>query len=114
MKLQQYVDKGGKIFPDLLKGEKLNIQKNQFSDTLKSDSTFKELEIRKISVNEYSIRLNGEKGVACIERKVCSLSWMESHNKWKELKLYKADNVISAVYLDDQKGELKFKYNPTL
>lgn len=111
LKLQQYVDKGGKIFPDLLKGEN-SISKESISDTLKSDSTFKELEIRKISVNEYSIRLNGEKGWLVLSERFAHFpGWKATINE-KELKLYKADNVISAVYLDDQKGELKFKYNP--
>ena len=111
LKLQQYTDKGGKIFPDLLKGEN-SISSESISDALKSDSTFKVLKINEISVNEYSISLNGERGWLVLSERFAHFpGWKATINE-NELKLYKADNVISAVYLDGQKGELTFKYNP--
>jgi len=35
-------------------------------------------------------------------------------DKWKksELKIYKANMVVSAVYLEGKKGELAFRYSP--
>jgi len=111
LKLQLYVDKGGKIFPDLIEGQN-SISKESISDALKSDLTFKELEISEISVNEYSISINGHRGWLVLSERFAHFpGWKATINE-NELKLYKADNVISAVYLDGQKGELKFKYNP--
>lgn len=110
-KLQQYADKNGKILPNLLEGEN-SISTESIVEALNSEIVNKELELNKISVNEYSINLNQEKGwIVLSERFAHFPGWKASIND-KDLKIYKADNVISAIYLDGEKGKLIFKYQP--
>ena len=110
-KLQRYADKGGKILPNLLEGIN-SISQQELADAFKSDSINKELKIKEISVNELAIDLNGEKGwLVLSERFAHSPGWKAKTNE-KELKIYKADNVISSVFLQGEKGTLVFRYDP--
>jgi uncharacterized membrane protein YfhO len=45
------------------------------------------------------------------ERFAHSPGWKATINE-KELKIYKADNVISSVFLQGEKGTLVFRYDP--
>ena len=110
-KLQQYADKGGKILPNFLDG-KNSISQQEISDALKSNNAHKELEVKEISVNEFSIDINEEKGWLVLSERFAHFPGWKATINGKVLKLYKADNVISAVYLNGEKGKLIFKYNP--
>jgi len=110
-KLQQYVDKGGKILPNLLEGQN-SISKESIISVFTSSNVNKELKSREISVNEFSISLNGEKGFLVLSERFAHFPGWRATINGRVLKLYKADNVISAVYLTGEAGELIFKYNP--
>jgi len=110
-KLQQYTTKGGKILPNLLEGEN-SISSESIINALTSGNTEKELKLNEISVNEYSINLNGEKGFLILSERFAHFPGWKATINGKNLKIYKANIVISAVYLNGEKGELIFKYIP--
>jgi len=110
-KLQQYADKGGKILPNVFQGEDSLSQKS-ISDALTSSTKHKELEIKQISVNEFSIGLTGQEGWLVLSERFAHFPGWKATINGKELKMYKANEVISAVFLQGQEGKLIFKYNP--
>jgi hypothetical protein len=109
--LQQYMDKGGKILPNLIEG-KNSITPQEIADAFSYNRANKELKLKEISVNEFSIDLNDEKGWLVLSERFANFpGWKATINE-KELKIYKADNAISAVFLQGEKGKLIFKYYP--
>ena len=108
-KLQKYSEKG-KILPNVIEGEN-TISSESLANAFKSN-TGKELELKQVSVNEYSMDLNGEKGWLVLSERFAHFPGWTAKINGKSLKLYKADMVISAVYLDGEKGKLTFKYYP--
>jgi len=109
-KLQQYSEKG-KILPNLLEGEN-SISRESIINAFDSNNVNKELKLKEISVNEFSISLNGEKAWLVLSERFAHFPGWKATINGKDLKIYKANNVISAVYLDGKKGNLTFKYNP--
>ena len=81
-------------------------------DALKSEKNYEEIEIRQVSVNEYAVELNGEKGWLVLSEKFSSFPGWKAAINGEELKMHKADNVITAVYLNGEQGKLTFKYYP--
>lgn len=110
-KLQLYASKGGKILPNLLEG-KNSVSQEEITGALQSSAVNKELELKEISVNEFFIDLNGEEGWLVLSERFAHFPGWKAAISGKELKIYKADNVISAVFLEGDKGKLIFKYNP--
>ena len=110
-KLQQYANKGGKILPDLPNG-KNSVKKQEIADALASGRINKELKLEEVSVNEYAIDLNREEGWLVLSERFAHFPGWKAAINGNELKIYKADNVISAVFLQGEKGELTFKYYP--
>jgi len=108
-KLQKYSEKG-KILPNVLEGE--NAISHESLAGAFSSNVGKEIELKQVSVNEYSIDLNGEKGWLVLSERFAHFPGWTAKISGKSLKLYKADMVISAVYLDGEKGKLEFKYYP--
>jgi len=110
-KLQRYVSQGGNILPDLLEGE-VSISGESFEGLFNSTSSQKELQVNDISVNEFTIDLDGEHGWLVLSERVAHFPGWKASINGNDLKIYKANRMISAVYLDGKKGELKFKYYP--
>jgi len=110
-KLRQYVDKGGKILPNLLDG-KNSISQQEIVDALSSRRANKELKLKEISVNEFFMDLDGEEGWLVLSERFAHFPGWKATINGKNLKIYEADNVISAVYLNGEKGRLTFRYNP--
>jgi len=110
-KLQQYAAKGGKTLPNLLEGQN-SISRESIINAFASSNVDKELKSKEISVNEFSISLDGEKGWLVLSERFAHFPGWKATINGRVLKLYKADIVISAVYLDGEKGDLIFKYNP--
>ncbi len=109
-KLQKYSEKG-KILPNLLEGEN-TISSESLADAFNSNNAGKEIELKQVSVNEYFVDLNGERGWLVLSERFAHFPGWSAKINGKSLKLYKADMVISAVYLDGEKGKLIFKYYP--
>ena len=110
-KLQQYANKGGIILPNLFEG-KNSITRQEIIEVLNSKSISKELELKEISINEFSINLDGEEGWLVLSERFANFPGWKATINGKELKIYKSDVVISAVFLQGEKGELTFKYYP--
>jgi len=114
--LQQYANNGGTMLPNILEGKNYIAQENinsLFDNLAGPETSKKELELRQKSVNEYYINLNGERGWLVISEKFAHFPAWKATLNGKELKIYKANIVVSAVYLDGGKGELIFKYAPS-
>ena len=109
--LQAYRGKGGKILPRVLEGEN-EISRELIADALKAKKPYKEIKIRQVSVNEYAVELNGEKGWLVLSEKFSSFPGWKAAISGRELKMHKADNVITAVYLNGELGNLTFRYYP--
>jgi len=110
-KLQQYTSKGGKILPNLLEGQN-SISQESLINAFASSIVNKEIKLKEISVNEYSVNLNGEKGFLVLSERFAHFPGWKASISSKDLNLYKADIVISAVNLNGEKGDLIFKYYP--
>ena len=110
--LQQYANHDGKILPNVLEG-KNSITQEDLDKLFASGTSQKELKLKQKSVNEYFINLNGEKGWLVISEKFAHFPGWKATLNGKELKIYKADNVVSAVYLVGETGKLTFKYDPS-
>ena len=109
--LQDYVKNGGKILPNLLEGEKL-VSQESIGELLNMGDFYEKIEIRQVSVNEYAVELNGEKGWLVLSEKFSSFPGWKAAINGEELKMHKADNVITALYLDGEHGKLTFRYYP--
>ncbi|MBI2653413.1 hypothetical protein HYX02_01240 [Candidatus Woesearchaeota archaeon] len=110
--LQRYATQGGIILPDILSNQ-LNIDisdLNVIFSKIKRD--YAEISISHYSNNKVILDLNGERGwLALSERFAYFPGWKASING-RNVEIFKANNVISAVYLDGEKGELVFEYKP--
>ena len=112
-KLKYYKSQGGKIIPDVLNGQNSvsNNDLNSIFNATKGNLT--EIKIKDYSSNKITVELNGEKGwLVASERFAYFPGWAARING-KEAEIQKADNVISAVYLDGEKGSLVFEYSPS-
>ena len=110
-KLQQYIKAGKKILPNLLEGEN-SISSESIAGIFNSAMTFKEFELKEISVNEFSVDLKGGEGWLVLSERFAHFPGWKAIINGKGLRLYKADSVISAVHLNGEKGSLTFKYEP--
>ena len=109
--LQAYKGKGGKILPRVLEGEN-EISRELIVEALKTEKPYKEIKIRQVSVNEYAVELDGEKGWLVLSEKFSGFPGWKAAINGKELKMHKADNAITAVYLNGERGKLIFRYYP--
>jgi len=111
-KLKEYAASGGKIVPDILNGQN-SISNGDISALFNSTKQgYTEIDIKEYSNNKVALGLNGEKGwLVASERFAHFPGWRASING-NELKMFKADSAISALYLDGLKGELVFEYSP--
>jgi len=111
-KLREYASKGGMIIPDIFNGQN-TISNEQINSILnRTSGNYKEINIEQYSNNKVVLGLNGEKGwLVASERFAYFPGWTASING-KNVDILKADNAISAVYLDGEKGKLVFEYKP--
>lgn len=109
--LRDYVNQGGEIVPDIFKGENA-LPKEAMEEILSSKGRYKEVETNQVSVNEYLVDSNKEKGWLVLSERFAHFPGWKAAIIVKELKMYKADEVISAVYLDGEQGKITFKYYP--
>ena len=64
------------------------------------------------SNNKVVLGLNGEKGWLVASERFAHFPGWEAAINNDEAEMFKADNIITAVYLDGQNGELVFEYKP--
>ena len=111
-KLREYASNGGIIVPDILNGQS-SISNEDINNIFnKTSGNYKEIDIDEYSSNNVVLELNGEKGwLVASERFSYFPGWKASINK-KSFGIVKANNAISAVYLEGDKGKLVFNYKP--
>ena len=113
--LQQYASQGGNMLPNILEGKNsiaLGDINTLFGNMPGSEASKKELKLRQKSANEYTANLNGENGWLVVSEKFAHFPGWKAALNGEELKIYKANIVVSAVYLEGEKGELAFRYSP--
>ena len=110
--LQQYANNGGNVIPNILEG-KNSIDREDINNLFGRGTSKKEMGLKQKSVNEYFVNLNGEKGWLVISEKFAHFPGWKAVLNGEELKIYKANIVVSAVYLEGENGELAFKYDPS-
>ena len=113
--LQQYASQGGNMLPNILEGKNsiaLGDINTLFGNMPGSEASKKELKLRQKSANEYTANLNGENGWLVVSEKFAHFPGWKAALNGEELKIYKANMVVSAVYLEGKKGELAFRYSP--
>ena len=111
-KLREYASQGGIIIPDLLNGQNA-VSSEQITAIFNStNGDYSEIKIEEYSNNKAALSLNGERGwLVASERFAHFPGWTASVNG-KKADILKADNAISALYLDGEKGKLVFEYKP--
>jgi len=110
-KLREYKSQGGVIIPNILSGEN-SISNEGITSVLNRTGTYTELNVEEYSNNKVAISLNGKKGwLIASERFAYFPGWTASVDGTKT-DILKADNAVSAVYLDGEKGNLIFEYKP--
>jgi len=113
-KLNDYVSKGGIIFPDILQGDKeISVQEldKAFNGGGKNPS-LQEVKISQYLNNKVTLELNGQKGWLVASERFAHFPGWEAKISDKGLDLLKADNVITALYLEGGSGMLSFEYSP--
>ncbi|MBI2559288.1 hypothetical protein HYW20_08255 [Candidatus Woesearchaeota archaeon] len=110
-KLREYSVNGGILVPDVLNG-KTSVTGDEVYAILNRTGSFIELNVDEYSNNKAVINLDGKKGwLVASERFAYFPGWKASING-KNIEIFKANNAVSAVYLDGDYGKLVFEYEP--
>lgn len=111
-KLRDYAASGGRIVPDIL-NKQVNVGNEEVFEIFnKIKGSYKEITATEYKHNKVVLELDGEKGwLVASERFAYFPGWKASING-NEIEMYKADNAVTAVYLNGEKGKLVFEYRP--
>ncbi len=111
-KLKDYASQGGTLIPDILSGQKSisGDDVKKLFDNFKGE--YKEAQIADYSNNRAVIKLSGEKGWLVASERFSGFPGWKATIGANNAEIFNADAIISAVYLDGDKGELKFEYEP--
>lgn len=110
--LREYASAGGTIVPDILNGQ-MGVGDEDIERLFnRTIGGYTGANIEEYSNNKVVIGLNGTKGwLVASERFANFPGWKASINN-KNIGLLKANNAITALYIDGQQGELIFEYKP--
>ena len=112
-KLQSYVSHGGMIVPDILSGQNTVSEEGINAVFNKSAGSYTEMNASLYQNNKIVIDLNGQKGwLVASERFAYFPGWKASIGG-KNIEMLKANNAITALHLDGEKGQLVFEYRPS-
>ena len=112
-KLQEYVDQGGRIVPDILNSQ-LNVESREINSILNNTKgNYTEIKAKQYTNNKVVLELNGEKGWLVASERFAHFPGWKAGINGDDVGIFKADNIISAVYLNGEKGELIFEYSPS-
>ncbi len=112
-KLKAFKAQGGLVIPDILNGK--NSVSSDDVERIFSNITgsHKEIKINEYSNNKVMIELNGEKGWLVASERFAYFPGWEASINGKDIEIFKANNIVSSVYLEGQKGKLVFEYKPS-
>ncbi|MBS3105504.1 hypothetical protein J4234_04560 [Candidatus Woesearchaeota archaeon] len=114
-KLREYANKGGKLLPDIFAGEnQLSEAKiNSLLSSLNANySKIKKIDIDYDSYDSSFARLDGQRGFLVLSEQYSQYPGWEAAINGKELEILRANNLLTAVYVNNEKGTLTFKYRP--
>jgi hypothetical protein len=110
-RLTEYVKGGGLLFPNLIDGE-TSISEESISQLF--NSTFKptEVSLNRENINKYSLEVGNLTGWLVVGERFAHFPGWNANINGKQIKIFKANKVISAVQLDGDEGTVEFTYNP--
>lgn len=111
-KLKDYASKGGLIFPDILNGKNSISNEDVTSIFNKTFGSYKEIKIDEYTNNKIVLELNGEKGWLVVSERFAYFPGWSAKINGRNIDIFKADNAVSAVYLNGENGKLTFEYKP--
>jgi len=111
-KLKSYVSQGGTIAPDLLNGQTTLTNELLDSYFKKTNGSYVNVNVDEYLQNKVVIDMDNKEGWLVISERFAHFpGWKASLGK-KNFEMFKADAVISALYLNGEKGKLVFEYKP--
>ncbi|MEK7124670.1 MAG: YfhO family protein, partial [Patescibacteria group bacterium] len=114
-KLREYINKGGKLLPDIFAGEnQLSEAKiNSLLSSLNANySKIKKADIHYDSYDSSSVKLDGQNGFLVLSEQYSQYPGWEAAVNGKKPEILRANNLLTAVYIGDEKGILTFEYRP--
>lgn len=111
-KLREYAAQGGAIVPDIL-NDKNSISADDINSIFnRTSGSYKEIGVKQYSSNKVALGLSGEKGWLVASERFSHFPGWTSSIDGKGIEMFKADNAITALYLDGGRGKLTFEYKP--
>jgi len=111
-KLREYALQGGVIVPDILNNQNSISNEAIHSIFSKLNGSYTEMKINDYSNNKVVVDLNGQKGWLVASERFAHFSGWKASINGKILNIFKANNAITALYLEGEKGKLVFEYKP--
>lgn len=111
-KLREYAEQGGAIVPDILNGRNSISADDINSIFNKTSGNYREIGISQYSNNKIALGLNGEKGWLVASERFAYFPGWTSRINGENIEMFRANNAITALYLDGAKGKLTFEYKP--
>jgi len=112
LKLKNYVDSGGIVLPDIF-SNKNTIDNEELENILSGfKGKMSAVNIPFYSPNKIEIDVKDKKGFLVLSERYAYFPGWEAKAGGKELKILKANNVISSVYLDGSTDSIIFRYKP--
>lgn len=114
--LNNYVNSGGKLFPDITKG-KQSISGGEIDILLKnfkgSYNNIKKLEITEKTYDELYLNSENNQGFLVLSEKYSIFpGWNAVDDNGNKKEIFRVNGIISGVYLDGSEKLIKFAYNP--
>ena len=111
-KLKEYADGGGIIVPDILNGQNTVSGDDIRMIFNRTAGNYTEIDIDEYSGSKVVLNVNGQKGWLVASERFAYFPGWTAGIDGKGIEMLKADNVISAVYLNGEHGKLAFEYKP--
>ena len=112
LKLKNYADSGGVVLPDIF-SNKNTITNEELESTLSGfKGSMNAVKILHYSPNKIELDVKGKKGFLVLSERFAYFPGWGAKADGKDLKILKANNVISSVYLDEGIDSIVFRYKP--
>lgn len=114
-KLENYVDNGGLLFPDIVNGRDSVTEEDvrNLLISFKGDySKVKEVNVSYYSPNKINLKINKESGFLVLSEKYFMFPDWEARSGGERKEILRANGINSAVYLEGEEGDLGFEYKP--
>ncbi len=114
-KLQQYVNSGGILLPDVTKN-KNTISEDEINNVFNSfKGGLNPIEDKNIITHNFDkreIKLNEQKGFLVYSEKFSVFDGWKANSAKTKKEVYNADSMISAIYLEGNEESITFEYKP--